>query len=81
MTTLTGHFDGRVIVPDGPVKLPKGKLLMHVEPIEFRSTLPPTVNGRQMVELVNHLDWPKDDLEEIRRAIEADCERVDADGW
>ena len=25
--TITGHFDGKVIVPDGPVKLPVGKRL------------------------------------------------------
>jgi hypothetical protein len=25
--TITGHFDGKVIVPDQPVQLPVGKLL------------------------------------------------------
>ena len=39
--TITAHFDGKVIVPEKPVKLPVGKRLrVHVE-------LAPEANGKQ----------------------------------
>ena len=32
MVALRGHYDGKVIVPDGPVDLPHGQVLvLHVE--------------------------------------------------
>jgi hypothetical protein len=38
---ITGHFDGKVIVPDRPVKLPVGtRLRMEVEPV-------PSGNGKK----------------------------------
>jgi hypothetical protein len=34
MTTLTAHFDGKVLIPDEPVKLPvNGALKVQVEPV------------------------------------------------
>lgn len=34
MTTLTAHFDGKVLVPDEPVKLPMDRALkVQVEPL------------------------------------------------
>jgi len=36
MVAIKGHFDGKVIVPDGPVDLPKDRpLLLHVEVAEL----------------------------------------------
>jgi hypothetical protein len=33
MTTLTAHFDGKVLIPDGPVELPVNQALrVQVEP-------------------------------------------------
>ncbi len=35
MTTLTAHFDGKVLIPDEPVKLPVNcALKVHVEPVK-----------------------------------------------
>jgi hypothetical protein len=40
MTTLTAHFDGKVLIPDEPVKLPMNcALKMQVEPVK---QIPPT---------------------------------------
>jgi len=38
---ITGHFDGKVIVPDKPVKLPVGKRL------RMSVALAPTKNGKK----------------------------------
>jgi hypothetical protein len=35
MTVLRAHFDGKVLVPDEPVELPRGRSLkVHVEVVE-----------------------------------------------
>ena len=39
--TITGHFDGKVIVPDKPVKLPVGK------PLRIQVELATPVNGKK----------------------------------
>jgi len=41
MTTSTGHFDGKVIVLDKPVKLPVGK------PLRIQVELAQPVNGKK----------------------------------
>jgi hypothetical protein len=38
---ITGHFDGKVIVPEKPVKLPVGKRL------RIQIELAPSVNGKK----------------------------------
>ena len=38
---ITGHFDGKVIVPEKPVKLPVGKRL------RLQIELAPTLNGKK----------------------------------
>ena len=39
MTTLTAHFDGKVLIPDEPVNLPVDCALeLHVEPVKKSST-------------------------------------------
>jgi hypothetical protein len=39
--TIAGHFDGKYIAPDGPVKLPIGK------PLRIRVELAPPINGKK----------------------------------
>ena len=39
--TISGHFDGKYIVPDEPVKLPVGK------PLRIKVELAPPVNGKK----------------------------------
>ncbi|MBI2806449.1 MAG: hypothetical protein HYX68_15825 [Planctomycetes bacterium] len=39
--TITGHFDGKVIIPDKPLKLPVGK------PLRIQVTLVPISNGKK----------------------------------
>jgi hypothetical protein len=41
MTTLRAHFDGRVLVPDEPVNLPKDTALE----VQVREILQPETNG------------------------------------
>jgi len=49
--------------------------------MRLQSKTPPGVSGEEFVRRVNELDFPKEDLEEIRRAIEEGCEQIDRDGW
>ena len=39
--TIAAHFDGKYIIPDGPVKLPIGK------PLRIRIELAPPANGKK----------------------------------
>jgi hypothetical protein len=78
MTTLTGHFDGKVIVPDGPVTLPLNKrLLIRVEPV----TTPPGTPADEFLRAIRDMNMSQADLREMEQAIEEYCERVDPDGW
>jgi hypothetical protein len=46
--TITGHFDGKVIVPDKPVKLPVGKpLRIQIEFDVAANGKKPTTNGKK----------------------------------
>lgn len=48
MVAIRGHFDGKVIVPDEPVDLPRGQqLIVHVETV---NAAPPATNE-------SALDW------------------------
>jgi hypothetical protein len=62
MTTLTAHFDGTVLIPDGPVELPVNcRLKVQVEPV---GDAPPTDKPLQrLVELARRFpvtDGPSD---------------------
>ena len=39
------------------------------------------LSGREMIELAQRVAFPPEDLAEMARAIEEDCERIDWDGW
>lgn len=72
MVAFRGHFDGRVIIPSGPVSLPCGReLVFHVE------HGPALVSGRELLKHAGQLDQQTAD--EMTEAIK-DCERID-DGW
>ncbi len=46
-----------------------------------QSTLPPGTPGEVLLELAERLDFDPDDLAEMMRVIDEDCERIDWDGW
>lgn len=62
MTTLTAHFDGKVLIPDEPVKLPVNcALKVQVEPV--RETSPADKPLQRLVELARRFpvtDGPAD---------------------
>jgi len=62
MTMLTAHFDGKVLIPNEPVKLPLNfALRMQVEPV--RQTTPTDKPLRRWVELAKRYpvtDGPSD---------------------
>jgi hypothetical protein len=68
MVAITGHFDGKVIVPDEPVNLAPGqRLLLHIEPAEQKSPQvirPGSAAGQ--IEISEDFDVPLDDMSEYR---------------
>jgi hypothetical protein len=84
LVAIKGHFDGKVIVPDEPLDLPKHqRLIVHIETVDGAS-LPPEsvargVDGRQLLRFAGAI--PPEDLALMERAIEEGCERIDGDDW
>jgi hypothetical protein len=66
MTVLKAHFDGKVLVPDEPVKLPVNCALeLHIQRVG--PDAPGAVNGKPLLRLLKALDelpdnpgWPAD---------------------
>jgi hypothetical protein len=66
MTVLKAHFDGKVLVPDEPVKLPVNCALeLHIQRVA--PDAPGAVNGKPLLRLLKALDelpdnpdWPAD---------------------
>lgn len=76
--TFTGHFDGRVIVPEQPTDLPRNERL--VVTVRFgASPLPPPTPGSELLKFSGTLS--KEEADEQRRIIEEGCERIDDDEW
>jgi len=74
------HFDGKVIVPDEPVDLPRNqKLIVHVQPES--TTRPQGTSGREFLEAVKKVKISPEDLAAMNKAIQEGCEQVDDDGW
>jgi len=68
MTTLTGHFDGKVIVPNEPVDLPQGEnLIIH---IERSSKSDPEFGSLEYVRSHMKSKISDEDAEQMRNAIE-----------
>jgi hypothetical protein len=79
---LTGRFDGKVIVLDGPVDLPRDQdLVLHVEAVAPKNAQLTGMPGDEFVRAVQEMKIPVEDLDEIAQAIEDGCERIDHDGW
>jgi len=68
MVAITGHFDGKVIVPDEPVDLPRGqRLLLHIEPEQaspVQVIRPGSAKGQ--IEISQDFDAPLDDMNHYR---------------
>ena len=74
---LRGHFDGKVIVPDSPVDLPRDqRLVIHVEP-DVASDDPTHGTVEYFVKHMQGHEISDEDAELMRAAIEDACERID----
>lgn len=77
MVAFRGHFDGKVLVPDEPLDLPRGqRLVIRVETDQER---PPGVPGRELLDLAGTLS--DEDARQMLEAIEEGCEQVDPNEW
>ena len=47
----------------------------------LQSQLPPGIPGEVLVERAHKIDFPAEDLDEMRQAIEEDCGKIDWNGW
>jgi hypothetical protein len=68
MVAITGHFDGKVIVPDEPIDLPRGqRLLVHIEPApkaQSETIQPGSAKGQ--IEISDDFEAPLADMSEYR---------------
>ena len=72
MTKVTGHFDGKVVVPDEPDKLkPNQSVTIEGEPAD------PEFGTLQYVYSRMSNPMPRDVAEKMLRDIEEACERID----
>jgi hypothetical protein len=75
MVAFRGHFDGKVLVPDEPLDLPRGQpLRIQVEAAD-RSAVSPSAAA--LLEVAGILS--DEDAAEMRQAIEEEFEKVDPD--
>ena len=66
MTVVKAHFDGKVLIPDEPVKLPVNCALeLHIQPLEKR--IPVSADNKPLLKLLKALEdlpdnpaWPAD---------------------
>jgi hypothetical protein len=77
--TITASFDGKVIIPDVPLSLPKGTKMSIV--IDSPHPLPRGVSGKALNEILARHQINVEAVEEMERAIEEGCERIDSDEW
>lgn len=76
MTTLRGHFDGKVIVPDEPVDLPRDQeLVINVTAAEREE--PAHGTALYIAQRMQNHRISDEDAEAMRRAIEEACEQID----
>ena len=84
MVAFKGHFDGKVIVPDEPVNLPAGqRLIVRLERADGPGAVSGNgsfgVAGQSLVRFAGTIDARE--LDAMRAAIEAGCERTDDRDW
>lgn len=74
---LRGHFDGKVIVPEVPVDLPRNqRLIIQVEPEEAPAE-PAHGTAEFIARQMEDHRISDEDAELMRAAIEDACERID----
>ena len=72
MVALTGHFDGKVIVPDEPVDLPRNQqLIVHVHPVGAGQAAGGGVEGSSLLEFAGMIS--QQDLRAMTQAIQEGC--------
>jgi hypothetical protein len=79
MMAIRGHYDGKVIIPNEPVDLPRGtELVFHFDPSA-------TANGPSGVPSTSMFRFSgmiaMDDLDLMKRAIADGCPQVHSDEW
>ena len=82
---IKGHFDGKVVVLDEPVRLAPNQPV-HVT---FEEAADPTISGEAadpahgtaayVARVMQSDPLSDEDAEQMRQAIEEDCERIDAE--
>jgi hypothetical protein len=70
MTRLRAKFDGKVIVPEGPVDLPTGELLDVSVDLAAHAELPPGSPARILKTLMSIPTVTPEEAAEFERAIE-----------
>ena len=76
---IRGHYDGKVIVPNEPVDLPRGQeFLFHVENSAGNQNVT-GVSGQSLLRFSGAV--AADDLDRMRQAIAEGCEQVNVDEW
>jgi hypothetical protein len=77
-TTLRARYDGKVLVPQGPVDLPPGQEVeLRVTPI----TDPPLGSAAAILKVMDELPpIPQEDVDELMRLIDEDKRPVDDRG-
>lgn len=79
MMAIRGHYDGKVIVPSGPVDLPRGtELVFHFDP-SATANVPSGVPSASLLRFSGAI--AVDDLDLMKRAIADGCEEVHPDEW
>jgi hypothetical protein len=79
MMVIRAHYDGKVIVPNEPVDLPRGReLLFHVdESAATRSVV--GVSGKSLLHFSGAM--AADDVQQMTQAIAEGCEQINTDEW
>jgi hypothetical protein len=57
------------------------QMLEYARGLGQQSTLPPGIPGEVLITRAKEINFAPEDLEEIARIIEEDCERIDWDEW
>ena len=84
MLVVEGRFDGKVFIPDEAIDLPLNQRgIMRFEPLPqttpAEDSLPPRTPAADMMALAGIM--PKEDAEEMMKAIDEAFGQVDEDGW
>jgi len=79
MIAIRGHFDGKVIVPNEPVDLPRGKELLFRVDNSSDTAAPAGVSGESLLRFSGTICM--EDLDLMTRAIAQGCEQVRNDEW